>query len=93
MQAYRWVIDSRDDMTAERLAALDDMYKLYRCKTIMNCAQARGWGGLALWSVWGSDDLGLVVWVAVWTLLLVVLGCGRWVGAWIVVWSSRRVSG
>ena len=56
--------------------------------------RAGAWvGGLALWSVWGSDDLGLVVWVAVWTLLLVVLGCGRWVGAWIVVWSSRRVSG
>lgn len=39
LAAYRWVIDSRDDFTAERLAALDDMYKLYRCKTIMNCAQ------------------------------------------------------
>lgn len=39
MQAYRWVIDSRDDFTAERLAQLDDAYKLYRCKTIMNCAQ------------------------------------------------------
>lgn len=37
-----WVIDSRDDFTAERLAALDDMYKLYRCKTIMNCAQVPG---------------------------------------------------
>ncbi|KAI8465973.1 MAG: iron-sulfur subunit of mitochondrial succinate dehydrogenase [Monoraphidium minutum] len=39
LAAYRWVIDSRDDFTAERMAALDDMYKLYRCKTIMNCAQ------------------------------------------------------
>jgi succinate dehydrogenase (ubiquinone) iron-sulfur subunit len=29
---------SRDDMTAERMAQLDDAYKLYRCKTIMNCA-------------------------------------------------------
>jgi succinate dehydrogenase (ubiquinone) iron-sulfur subunit len=38
LAAYRWVIDSRDDFTAERLAALDDAYKLYRCKTIMNCA-------------------------------------------------------
>lgn len=28
----RWVIDSRDDYTAERLAHLDDAYKLYRCK-------------------------------------------------------------
>ncbi|GBF93479.1 hypothetical protein Rsub_06612 [Raphidocelis subcapitata] len=39
LAAYRWIIDSRDDFTAERMAALDDMYKLYRCKTIMNCAQ------------------------------------------------------
>ncbi|KAF8057921.1 sdhb [Scenedesmus sp. PABB004] len=39
LQAYRWVIDSRDDFTAERLAHLDDAYKLYRCKTIMNCSQ------------------------------------------------------
>jgi succinate dehydrogenase/fumarate reductase iron-sulfur protein len=41
LAAYRWVIDSRDDFTAERLAALDDAYKLYRCKTIMNCAQVQ----------------------------------------------------
>lgn len=41
----RWIIDSRDDFTAERMAALDDMYKLYRCKTIMNCAQVRLGGG------------------------------------------------
>lgn len=34
----RWVIDSRDDATGERLKQLDDAYKLYRCKTIMNCA-------------------------------------------------------
>jgi succinate dehydrogenase (ubiquinone) iron-sulfur subunit len=39
LQAYRWIIDSRDDYTAERMAQLDDAYKLYRCKTIMNCAQ------------------------------------------------------
>ena len=32
------------------MAALDDMYKLYRCKTIMNCAQARGG---ATWGVGG----------------------------------------
>eukprot|EP01023_Acetabularia_acetabulum_P053356 TRINITY_DN596_c1_g2_i1.p1 TRINITY_DN596_c1_g2~~TRINITY_DN596_c1_g2_i1.p1 ORF type:complete len:286 (-),score=39.91 TRINITY_DN596_c1_g2_i1:245-1102(-) len=40
LQAYRWVIDSRDDFTAERLANIDDSYKLYRCHTIMNCAAA-----------------------------------------------------
>lgn len=38
LAAYRWIIDSRDDMTSERLAQLDDAFKLYRCKTIMNCA-------------------------------------------------------
>lgn len=37
LQAYRWVVDSRDDMTADRLRQLDDPFKLYRCKTIMNC--------------------------------------------------------
>jgi Fe-S oxidoreductase len=36
-QAYRWVEDSRDQMTDERLAELDDAFKLYRCHTIMNC--------------------------------------------------------
>ncbi|KAL6762578.1 iron-sulfur subunit of mitochondrial succinate dehydrogenase [Haematococcus lacustris] len=38
LAAYRWIIDSRDETTAQRLAQLDDAYKLYRCKTIMNCA-------------------------------------------------------
>lgn len=35
----RWIIDSRDDFTQERIKQLDDQYKLYRCKTIMNCAR------------------------------------------------------
>ena len=35
----RWIIDSRDEFTKERLAQLDDAYKLYRCHTIMNCAK------------------------------------------------------
>ncbi|CAL5222052.1 g4350 [Coccomyxa viridis] len=39
LQAYRWIVDSRDDFTKERLAQLDDAYKLYRCHTIMNCAK------------------------------------------------------
>ncbi|KDD74954.1 hypothetical protein H632_c965p1 [Helicosporidium sp. ATCC 50920] len=38
LQAYRWVIDSRDAGTAQRLAELNDQFKLYRCHTIMNCA-------------------------------------------------------
>jgi len=39
MQAYRWIEDSRDDHTEERLAELDDAFKLYRCHTIMNCTK------------------------------------------------------
>merc|ERR1719375_1177018 len=37
LQAYRWIIDSRDTLTDERLAAVDDAFKLYRCHGIMNC--------------------------------------------------------
>jgi succinate dehydrogenase / fumarate reductase iron-sulfur subunit len=40
LQAYRWIQDSRDEATAERLEELDDTFKLYRCHTIMNCATA-----------------------------------------------------
>ena len=39
-QAYRWIADSRDEMTEERLKDLDDTYKLYRCHAIMNCTNA-----------------------------------------------------
>lgn len=39
MQAYRWMIDSRDDFTEERLAKLQDPFSLYRCHTIMNCTK------------------------------------------------------
>lgn len=35
---HRWVVDSRDDATQERLKYLDEAYRVYRCKTIMNCA-------------------------------------------------------
>ncbi len=38
LQAYRWLVDSRDDATTERLDSLEDPFKLYRCHTIMNCA-------------------------------------------------------
>ena len=38
MQAYRWIQDSRDDNTKERLEQVDDAMKLYRCKSIMNCS-------------------------------------------------------
>ena len=39
LQAYRWLIDSRDEETGQRLDDLEDPFKLYRCHTIMNCAQ------------------------------------------------------
>ena len=39
LQAYRWLIDSRDKNTENRLKFLDDAFKLYRCKTIMNCSK------------------------------------------------------
>ncbi|MAA75298.1 MAG: succinate dehydrogenase iron-sulfur subunit [Salinisphaeraceae bacterium] len=37
LQAYRWLADSRDERTGERLDMLEDPFKLYRCHTIMNC--------------------------------------------------------
>ncbi|MGI9311083.1 MAG: succinate dehydrogenase iron-sulfur subunit [bacterium] len=40
LAAYRWIADSRDQAGAERLAQLDDAFKLYRCHTIMNCTNA-----------------------------------------------------
>lgn len=38
-QAFRWIDDSRDEKTKERLEQLDDAFKLYRCHTIMNCTR------------------------------------------------------
>ena len=40
LQAYRWIVDSRDDHTGERLDALEDPFRLFRCHTIMNCTKA-----------------------------------------------------
>jgi succinate dehydrogenase / fumarate reductase iron-sulfur subunit len=40
LAAYRWIIDSRDEATGERLDELDDPFRLYRCHTIMNCVEA-----------------------------------------------------
>jgi succinate dehydrogenase / fumarate reductase iron-sulfur subunit len=40
LAAYRWIIDSRDESMGERLDALEDPFKLYRCHTIMNCTEA-----------------------------------------------------
>jgi succinate dehydrogenase / fumarate reductase iron-sulfur subunit len=38
LQAYRFIADSRDEATGERLDNLNDPYRLFRCHTIMNCA-------------------------------------------------------
>src|SRR3569833_1353505 len=40
LQATRWVKDSRDEATGERLDDLEDPFRLYRCHTILNCAKA-----------------------------------------------------
>ena len=37
LQAYRWIADTRDEATGERLDQLEDPFRLYRCHTIMNC--------------------------------------------------------
>lgn len=39
MQAYRWIIDSRDEKSVERLNRLRDPFSVYRCHTIMNCTK------------------------------------------------------
>uniref|UniRef100_H2Z2A1 Succinate dehydrogenase [ubiquinone] iron-sulfur subunit, mitochondrial n=1 Tax=Ciona savignyi TaxID=51511 RepID=H2Z2A1_CIOSA len=40
MQAYRWIIDSRDEFQKERLDRMNDPFSLYKCHTIMNCTKA-----------------------------------------------------
>jgi succinate dehydrogenase / fumarate reductase iron-sulfur subunit len=40
LNAWRWIADSRDEATGERLDQLEDPFKLYRCHTIMNCTNA-----------------------------------------------------
>jgi succinate dehydrogenase iron-sulfur subunit len=40
LAAYRWISDSRDEAGGERLDALEDPFRLYRCHTIMNCTEA-----------------------------------------------------
>jgi succinate dehydrogenase / fumarate reductase iron-sulfur subunit len=39
LAAHRWVVDSRDEATGERLDNLEDPFRLYRCHTILNCAK------------------------------------------------------
>lgn len=38
LQASRFIVDSRDTDTRERLGDLNDAYSVFRCRTIMNCA-------------------------------------------------------
>jgi succinate dehydrogenase / fumarate reductase iron-sulfur subunit len=40
LHAHRWILDSRDEATGERLDEIEDSFRLYRCHTILNCAQA-----------------------------------------------------
>jgi succinate dehydrogenase / fumarate reductase iron-sulfur subunit len=40
LASYRWIVDSRDEATAERLDRVEDSFRLYRCHTIMNCTEA-----------------------------------------------------
>ncbi|HHX81770.1 MAG TPA: succinate dehydrogenase iron-sulfur subunit, partial [Pseudomonadaceae bacterium] len=37
LQAYRFLVDSRDTRTEERLADLEDPFSVFRCRGIMNC--------------------------------------------------------
>ncbi len=39
LQAYRWIVDSRDEDTGTRLDELEDPFRLYRCHTILNCTR------------------------------------------------------
>ncbi len=40
LASYRFIVDTRDEARAQRLADLDDAFRLYRCHTIMNCTEA-----------------------------------------------------
>ncbi len=40
LAAWRWIVDTRDEAQGERLDALEDPFRLYRCHTIMNCTEA-----------------------------------------------------
>lgn len=39
LAAYRWIVDSRDEATGDRLDDLADSFRLYRCHTILNCTR------------------------------------------------------
>lgn len=62
LNAYRWIIDSRDDFTEERLAALNDQYKLYRCHTIGNCTTVCPKVGKRLTTLWPLSYIRECLW-------------------------------
>ena len=39
LQAWRWLVDSRDEASGDRLDNLEDPFRLYRCHTILNCTR------------------------------------------------------
>ena len=45
LQAYRWLADTRDEATGQRLDDLEDPFRLYRCHTILNCTRTCPKGG------------------------------------------------
>lgn len=55
MQAYRWMIDSRDQSTKERLDKLRDPFSVYRCHTIMNCTKTCPKVCLCLYEDWNKE--------------------------------------
>ncbi len=40
LHAARFILDTRDDQTRDRLEQLSDAYKVFRCRSIMNCVDA-----------------------------------------------------
>jgi len=39
-QAYRWIIDSRDEAQPQRLEKMNDSFSIFKCHTIMNCTKS-----------------------------------------------------
>jgi len=50
-QAYRWIIDSRDEAQAERVEKMNDAFSVFRCHTIMNCTKACPKGLNPAWAI------------------------------------------
>lgn len=72
MQAYRWIIDSRDETTNERLNRLKDPFSVYRCHTIMNCTKTCP--KVCIFSDWLVDRVVLNHFWLIWSMNLISLG-------------------